>query len=149
MDKGGSCCLSNNRFDGFKPSNSTAPWSKDSIIVQALPAIQGQPFDNGNPQELPGRKMRPSSNTSPPITCKKIQEEGSQVPRVRIKAKHSSTECAPRGLVEKTLVEKKPYEENQGAVTRISPIIAARELPPGQVLVSYTFLLLIHIQVVI
>ena len=144
MDKGGGCRPSNSRFDGFKPSSSTTPWSKDPVVVQALPAIRGpQPFDNGNPQELPGRKRRRSRNTNPLITFKKTQEEGSQVPRVRIKVNHSSTECAPRELVEKTLVEKKSYEENQG------PISAAKELPPGQVLVSYTSLLLIHIQIVI
>ncbi|OQU86731.1 hypothetical protein SORBI_3003G135201, partial [Sorghum bicolor] len=129
MDKGGGCRPSNSRFDGFKPSSSTTPWSKDPVVVQALPAIRGpQPFDNGNPQELPGRKRRRSRNTNPLITFKKTQEEGSQVPRVRIKVNHSSTECAPRELVEKTLVEKKSYEENQG------PISAAKELPPGQVL---------------
>ncbi|CAL4976780.1 unnamed protein product [Urochloa decumbens] len=65
----------------------------------------------------------------------KTQEQGSQVPRIRIKIKHSSPGCAPRrGLFEKIL-EKKPCEENSGtiAVARNPPLVAAaRDLPSGQ-----------------
>ncbi|CAL4964118.1 unnamed protein product [Urochloa decumbens] len=69
----------------------------------------------------------------------KTQEQGSQVPRIRIKIKHSSPGCAPRrGLFEKIL-EKKPCEENSGtiAVARNPPVVAAaRDLPSGQAVVK-------------
>ncbi|KAJ1283376.1 hypothetical protein BS78_03G123900 [Paspalum vaginatum] len=116
-----------------KYHGATVPWSKDPIRVQVLPMIQGSPFDKRNPQKLFNAAGNSICSTQ---TYKKGQEQGSQVPRVRIKIKHSSTEYTQRRPSEKTL-DKKPSEKNQGLVTctRINPpIVAAGELPSHHVL---------------
>nr|TKW12440.1 hypothetical protein SEVIR_5G035900v2 [Setaria viridis] len=125
----------------------------DKRNPQKLPARQGTPSKNTNPpqklldaagnslmrqqgqqSDLPARQEPALQKTN----IQKPQDQGSQVPqvpRIRIKIKHSSAGYAPRRISEIKTLEKKPCE-NLGTVTvaRNPPIIvAARDLPSGQV----------------
>jgi hypothetical protein len=117
------------------PQNKLLDAAGNSLLRQ-----QGQQSD------LPGRSQEPELQKT---TIQKTEDQGSQVPqapRIRIKIKHCSAGYAPRRSISEKSLEKKPCEQNLGTtsvtVARNPPIVvAARDLPSGQVIVSLYFFL--------